>query len=410
LKNIDPIPHSRPTLGAEEAKAAAETILSGQIAQGAMVGKFEKRFADFLGLQQAVAVNSGTSALHLALLALGTRPGDEVIVPDYVCTALLNAVHYTGATPVIADVGAADGNLDCQAALRLITPKTRAVIVPHMFGNPCAGITLFKEREIPVIEDCAQSVGAELAGSKVGTLGDLSIFSFYATKVMTCGEGGMVASNCQELTNAVADLCDYDNRDDYLPRYNYKMTDFQAAMGLVQLTRLPDFIHRRREIAHRYNAGLKDLPLRLPGAQPDQQPIYFRYVVQLANPETLLNHLRNHKISAARPVFKPFQLLTGTNAVTDHGASPQGLNNHGISGHRVPQVAASGTAMRTFAREPNRSPQDVVPCDRLPNACSVSLQLWHESLSLPIYPLLQDAEVDRVIAAIRDYYQKISDT
>ncbi|HCC54239.1 MAG TPA: aminotransferase DegT [Desulfobulbaceae bacterium] len=343
------IPHSRPTLGAEEAKAAAETILSGQIAHGPKVAEFEKRFADFLGLQRAVAVNSGTSALHLALLALGTKPGDEVIVPDYVCTALLNAVHYTGAIPVIADVSEADGNLDCQAALRLITPKTRAVIVPHMFGTPCAGITLFKERGIPVIEDCAQSVGAELAGGKVGTLGDLSIFSFYATKVMTCGEGGMVASNRPELTDTVADLCDYDNRDDYLPRYNYKMTDFQAAMGLVQLARLPDFIQRRREIAQRYNAGLKDLPLRLPSAQADRQPIHFRYIVRLANPESLLNHLRNHGISAAHPVFKPYQLLTKA------------------------------------------------------NDCPISLRLWHESLSLPIYPLLQDAEVDRVIAIIRGH-------
>jgi dTDP-4-amino-4,6-dideoxygalactose transaminase len=221
-----------------------------------------------------------------------------------------------------------------------------------MFGNPCTGISLFKERGIPVVEDCAQSVGAELSDCKVGTLGDLSIFSFYATKVITCGEGGMVASNRPELTATIADLCDYDNRDDYRPRYNYKMTDFQAAMGLVQLARLPGFIQRRREIAQRYDTGLQDLPLRRPETQSDQQPIYFRYVVQLANPESLQNHLRDHEISAARPVFKPYQLLIGN------------------------------------------------------NDCPASLRLWHESLSLPIYPLLQNEEVDQVIAIIRNYYQK----
>lgn len=347
------INHSRPTVGAEEAAAAADVIMSGQIAQGAKVAEFEERFAAFLGLRRAVAVNSGTSALHMALLALGAGPGDEVIIPDYVCTALLNAVNYVGATPVIADVGEADGNLDCRAAVRLITAKTRAVIVPHMFGNPCAGIAQFKERGIKVIEDCAQAIGASIADRQVGTMGDLSIFSFYATKVMTCGEGGMVAGNFPELTAAVADLCDYDNRSEYRLRFNYKMTDFQAAIGLVQLARLPDFIQRRRMIAQRYDAGLRGLPLQLPAVTSGHGHIYFRYVVQVADAEPLLAHLRNSGVGAARPVFNPSHLLLGST-------------------------------------EPYPA----------------SMRLWHKSVSLPTYPLLQDAEVDMVIEAIWNYYRK----
>lgn len=345
------IPHSRPSLGLEEADAVSRVVLSGHIAQGKQVRKFEEEFAAFLGVTGSIAVNSGTSALHLALLALGTNPGDEVIVPDYVCTALLNAVNYTGAIPVVVDVNDADGNLDCQAAAGMLGPRTKAVIVPHMFGRPASGIDLLRKRGVPVIEDCAQTLGTSIDGRRIGTIGDLSIFSFYATKVMTCGEGGMVAGNNHDLLAAVADLRDYDNRSDYKLRYNCKMTDIQAAMGLVQLGKLPGFISRRREIAQMYNNGLQGMPVKIPDESPEGGSIYFRYVIRLAEQDSMLEWLRKCEISAARPVFKPYQVM-------------------------------------------------------LPNsqACPTSLRLWQESISLPIFPVLEDEDVAKVVSAIESFY------
>jgi dTDP-4-amino-4,6-dideoxygalactose transaminase len=337
------IDHSRPTLGNEEIRRVAEVLASGQIAQGEVVGAFEQAFSRVMGGATAVAVSSGTAALHLALSALGVGPGSEVVVPSYVCSALLNAVHYVGATPVVVDVEPRSGNIDPADVAAHLTAKSRAVIVPHIFGQP-ADLKAIQALGLPVIEDCAQALGATIGGQPVGTFGDVAIFSFYATKVIATGEGGMVVTRSGRLAEEVRDRRDYDNREDYRLRFNYKLTDIQAAIGLSQIGRLPDFLRRRQAIAGSYDRAFSSV-LAVPVQDP--QRIYFRYVIDTGgDAESWINQLMEAGIRAARPVYRPL--------------------------HRYLKIAA----------------------------CPVSETLWRQTLSLPIYPALTEKEMRRVISAV----------
>jgi len=345
------IPHSKPTLGLEEANAVSKVISSGYVAEGAIVQKFEDSFANYLNIGYAVATNSGTSALHLVLLALEVGPGDEVIIPSYVCCALLNAVNYTGATPVLADIRADTYNLDAADVIKRISDRTRAIIVPHLFGL-AADLDSLLALKVPVIEDCAQAVGSEYAQRPVGTFGIAAIYSFYATKVLTTGEGGMVVSNSKDIADRIRDLKTYDQKDDYIIRFNYKMTDIQAALGLAQLGRLETFIRRRRAIAEKYTRAFKTLGLNLPPENPGH--IFFRYVIGLNTDSlTFIQALTNKGVGCDRPVFLPL--------------------------HR--QVKRKG--------------------------CPASEKAWKNSLSIPIYPSLTDEEVTNLIDAVLDTASKI---
>ena len=338
------IPHSRPTLGPEEVRAVADVISSGYIAEGAAVKKFENSFADYLSVRHAVATNSGTSALHLALLALEVGPGDEVIIPSYVCCALLNAVNYTGATPVLADICPETYNLEAADVKKRISNRTKAIIVPHLFGL-AADLDSLMALDLPVIEDCAQAVGSEYAQRPVGTFGIAAIYSFYATKVITTGEGGMVVSNSKKFADRIRDLKTYDQKDDYRIRFNYKMTDIQAALGLGQLQRLDSAIRRRRAIAEQYTRAFRILSLNLPVEDPGR--IFFRYVLGIDRGSySFFQTLADKSVGCNRPIFLPL--------------------------HR--QLKQKG--------------------------CPVSDKAWKNSLSIPIYPSLTDAEVTTVIDAV----------
>ena len=349
--NLITIPHSRPTLGPEEIQAVSGVISSGYVAEGALVQEFEQSFANYLNIGQAVATNSGTSALHLTLLALEVGPGDEVIIPSYVCCALLNAVNYTGATPVLADIRPDTYNLDAADVIKRINDRTRAIIVPHLFGL-AADLNSLLALGVPLIEDCAQAVGSEYAQSPVGTFGVAAIYSFYATKVLTTGEGGMVVSNSKDIADRVRDLKTYDQKDDYKIRFNYKLTDIQAALGLAQLGRLETFIRRRRAIAGQYARSFKNLGLGLP--PDDSGHIYFRYVIGLKTDSlSWIQALARKGIGSDRPVFLPL--------------------------HR--QMKRKG--------------------------CPASEKAWKNSLSIPIYPSLTDGEVTNVIDAVLDTASKM---
>ncbi|MCU0559801.1 MAG: DegT/DnrJ/EryC1/StrS family aminotransferase [Desulfobacterales bacterium] len=343
---MDPafIPHSRPTLGEEEAKAAAAAVASGQIAEGPEVEAFEREVAGFVGLPHAVAVSSGTAALQLALTAVGAGAGDEVVVPSFVCSALLNAVAAAGAVPVPADVEPETFNLDPADVAGRLSPRTKAIVVPHMFGLP-ADLDRLAALGVPLIEDCAQAIGAEHRGRAVGSVGQAAIFSFYATKMMATGEGGMVATGSAALAANVRDAKSYDKKHDLRRRFNFKMTDIQAAVGRVQLRRLSEFIRRRCAIAERFRAALQGLPLGLPRPEPGR--IYFRFVVDAAaDAAALLRQARGRGIGCERPVHTPLHRLLG------------------IEGFPMADAA------------------------------------WRRAVSLPIYPALTDEEAERIIAVV----------
>ena len=285
--------------------SVSEVIRSGRIVQGEVVEKFEKKVAKFIGLDGAVATNTGTSALHLSLLAIGIKKGDYVAIPSFVCAALLNAVKYVGAHPLLVDIDPETYNIDFRDLKKRIKKSTKAIILPHQFGLP-ADIDEILSLGIPVIEDCAQAIGAVYKGKKAGSFGRLSCFSFYATKVLSTGEGGMVVSDSKNLLKKIRDLRGYDNKKNYTVRYNYKMTDIQAAMGIAQLKKLNAFLLKRVNIAKRYSSELQKF-CNVPSVRyKDRKHIFFRFPIQIrGSVSKALNFFSERGVTCARPVFKP---------------------------------------------------------------------------------------------------------
>lgn len=349
------IPHSRSTIGKDDIESVSSVLKSGLISQGKNVNRFEEHFSRYHGVKGGVAVSSGTSALHLALIALGAVRGDRVIVPTYACIAPYNAVRYTGALPVLADTVKDGWGMDAEWVEDYLKRNSkikniRAIVVVHLFGKPVdmdAFLNLSKKYSVPIIEDCALSLGAEYKGRKVGTFGKVSVCSFYATKVIATGEGGMLISNSKTILDRIRDLREYDERKDTKLRFNYKMTDIHAALGTSQLKKLPGFIKQRRRIAKDYLEKLQDLPLSLPEQSDHTKDMYYRFVVRMKNPDRFINHMGKEGIVCRRPVFMPV---------------------HRIVKHRA-----------------------------LPNA----EKIWKEAVSLPIYPSLKKDAVNRIIKCTR---------
>jgi len=304
------IPHSLPTVGAEEAKGLQDVISSGRIATGEEVEAFENALAAYVGLKGAVATSSGTTALHLALLAVGVKEGDEVICPSFTCSAILNAVYHCRAIPRIVDIDEATMNISSAETRKALTKKTAAIIVPHMFGKPVEAIEGFLSLGPPIIEDCAQSLGATSKSKMTGSWGAVAIFSFYATKVITTGQGGMVASQDKGLLELVRDLRQYDKKDDYRIRYNYCMTDFQGKMGRIQLEKLPFFLKQREERARLYDKYLQEVQGI---TMPQRSGIYYRYVVRIPGGKLarVIARMHHEGIDVQEPVFRPLHRYLG---------------------------------------------------------------------------------------------------
>ncbi|MCP4681807.1 MAG: DegT/DnrJ/EryC1/StrS family aminotransferase [Desulfobacterales bacterium] len=298
------ITHSRVALDEDDLSSVTKVLRSGRLAQGKKVASLENRVASFIGVNHAVAVSSGTAALHLSLLSLEITRGDEVILPGFVCTALLNAVNYVRATPVLADIDPDTYNISPQEIEKYISDKTAAIIVPHMFGLP-ADMDGVLSLGIPVVEDCAQSVGARFKGKYTGSMGTISILSLYATKVLGAGEGGMILTNDPDLSEQARDLRDYDEKETYSVRYNYKLTDIQAALAESRVKKLPKSIRKRQRIAEIYNNGLNKIVSHLPVIPEGREHIYYRYLIQVHDQRDFIQRMKEKGIECRRPVFRP---------------------------------------------------------------------------------------------------------
>ncbi|MBN1882216.1 MAG: DegT/DnrJ/EryC1/StrS family aminotransferase [Deltaproteobacteria bacterium] len=306
----DVIPHSRPTIDTSDIDAVAGAVGSEMLVDGPYAKEFSAVLAKRLGTPDAVPVSSGTAALHLALCAAGISPDDEVILPAYVCVSPLLAVRYTGARPILCDVDPASCLMTADHIRSVITKRTKAVIAVHLFGRtaPMDDImALAKEHNLFVVEDCAQAVGAEYRGNPAGSFGDAAVFSFYATKVITSGQGGMLTSPKPEITETARDLIRYDQRDDVVLRYNYRMSDIQAALGLSQLSRLDRFLDRRQEIAEIYREACETSGIEPPPERPEREDIHYRFVIRTGGvtPSVVINRFNDLGIHAERPVYAP---------------------------------------------------------------------------------------------------------
>lgn len=313
---------SLPSTGVEEWEALREPLESGWLTQGPKVAEFEKQFAAMHGANHALATTSCTTGLHVVLAALGIGPGDEVIVPAFTWVATANVVLYCGATPVFADVDPQTFNIDPQDVARRVTPRTRAVIAVHLFGL-CADIDTLRSvlpGDVPIIEDCACAAGATYKDGSAGTLGIAGVFSFHPRKSITTGEGGMITTNdpdlaerCDQLRNHGASISEEIRhrgpRPFLLPDFdvlgfNYRMTDLQGAVGLVQLSKLDHFISEREKWARYYYEHLSAIPwLRLPENPPTGRHAWQSFVTYVYPEEspkprnTIMEELQQKGIS-----------------------------------------------------------------------------------------------------------------
>jgi len=330
--------------------------------KGEFIGRFEQAFAQYIGARHVTSVCNGTVAIHLALKALGIGAGDEVIVPSLTYIASVNTILQAGATPVLVDSLHTSWQLDAADVERKITPRTKAVMVVHLYGLPCdmtAITAICRAHGLLLVEDCAQAFGTRFAGTHVGTFGDVSTFSFFGNKTVTTGEGGMVVAKEKAVidrayhlkTQAVSPTREYWH--DAIA-YNYRMTNICAAIGVAQLEQADDILARKRQVADWYRQGLSGLPLRFHDELPDTVHSFWMCSIALDQADRrqpLREYLNEHGIET-RPVLHP--------------------------AHTLPHCAADG-------------------------AFVVAEALAARGINLPSYPALSHAQVDHVCSAIRTF-------
>ena len=305
------VPHARPWIGADEEEAALRVLRSARLAPGAEAARLEGLVARLAGCADAVALSSGTTALTLALHALGVRPGERVAIPSFTCAAVLHAVRAAQATPLLCDVDPATLALDADDLRRRAGPSgVRAVIVVHPFGHPVP-LGPYRAPGTLLLEDCAQSPGARLGTAPVGSSGDAAVFSFGPTKLLSCGgPGGAIASGDPAIVRAARDRAGHDEKDDDRPHLNALMGDLHAAVAASQIGRASDIVARRRRIARLYDAAFAAHRLIVPRPAAGAQPVYTRYL--LAPPggaAEALKALTARGVLARAPVFRPLHRL-----------------------------------------------------------------------------------------------------
>jgi perosamine synthetase len=304
-----------PDVGAEEAAAVAEVLETGQLTMGPKVAEFEAELARACEVEHAVAVSSGTAALHLALLALGIGPGDEVLVPAYTFPATANVVALAGARPVLVDVDPETMNVD--PTLIEVGPRTRAILAVHLFGRPAR---LEELPEVTLVEDAAGALGARRAGRACGSLGLLGCLSFHPRKIVTTGEGGAVTTADSDLAESIRSLRHHGwaGADMPAPGFNYRLPDVLCALGIPQLRRLEELLGRREQLAAAYEERLRDLDVVLPEADDGDRHGWQAYVIQLERRDEALAALRAEGIEAQIGTYALHRL----GAYRDQGSFP----------------------------------------------------------------------------------------
>jgi len=378
------IPFHVPQIDDEEIRSVVETLKSGWLTTGVKVKRFEGDFASYLGCGHAIAVNSCTAALHLALEAVGIEEGDEVIVPTMTFTATAEVVLYFKARPVLVDCRRDTFNIDPDRVEQAITAKTKAIIPVHFGGQPCDMEPIrqiARARGLTVIEDAAHALPASYQGKKVGTIGDITCFSFYATKTITTGEGGMATTDNTEWAERMRMMSLHGISHDAWKRYTkegswyyevlrpgfkYNLTDIGAAIGIEQLKKCDAFGAARKRIATAYNEGLSKLPeIQTPVCESDVQHAWHLYVIQL--------DLERLKINR-------YQFIE---ALKEQGI---GTSVHFIPLHLHPYYRDK------FGYAPDDFPK--------------ASETYQRIISLPIYPKMTEAHIEHVIAAVGKIVQE----
>lgn len=375
----DFLPYDRPDVGDEEIAAVAEVLRSGWITTASKTKEFERQFAEYVGAEHALALNSGTAAMRVALAAWGISPGDEVITTPLTFCSTVHVIVQQGAAPVLADVAPNDYNLDPARVAAKVTPRSRALLPVHLAGLPCrmdALLALARAHDLHVLEDAAHAIGAQVGGRPVGCLGDATAFSFYATKNLTTTEGGMLTTNdgafveqarLWHLHGLSRDAWKRYSAegawryDVLVPGFKDNMSDVQAAIGLVQLAKLERNLARRAEIARRYTTAFSPLPELVPApeAHPGDRHAHHLYILRLNLDRLRLDRNRFFDELKARGI--------------------------GASVHFIPVYHL------TYYRDHfGWRPEDFPVAESIFRSC----------LSLPCYPRMSDADVERVVAAV----------
>ena len=365
------IPIYEPLLGPDDKESINKAFDSGFVSsRGLTVDMFEVSFAEYIGVKHAIAVNSGTSALHLALLAAEIGPGDEVIVPVLTYAATAFAVSYTGATLVFVDAEPEFWGMDLAATMDAITPNTRAIIPVHLYGHPVSMQTLLGFRDdredLVIIEDAAEAHGARVEGKMVGSIGEFGCFSFYGNKIITTGEGGMITTNDEYFAGKIRSLAnharindlDFHQYEHWGIGYNYHMTNLAAALGCSQLAKIDTILKNKRQIAGWYRERL--------------QP--------LADKQQLMLHPH---AQWAEPVYWMYSVLV---------EKAFGMNSETLA----TKLASIGIETRPFFMPMNRNE----PYRRNNRKFKVANELWQKGLNLPSGPTLTEAQVDVVCREI----------
>jgi len=304
--------HSNPTITENDIQAVTDVLNSRHLEDGEIVEQFENKLKTYIGREYAVATTNGFSAIHLSLIALGVMENDEVIIPSYTCPALLNPVLIMGAKPVFADIEYDSFNISAEQVKKKISEKTKAIIVPHTFGFP-ADIEAIASLGYPVIEDCAQSLGGEFNGKKLGTSSEISIFSFYATKMMTSGDGGMVMTNNQDIYEKVLNYRYYGHRKNHKwIAYNYHLTNLPAALGISQLENLDEWVGKRKKLSKIYDHYFRENSRININFENKMQSIYFRYPIKVEQRNQLKEELKKADI------YTGYGVLEGLHQLQDY--------------------------------------------------------------------------------------------